>query len=101
MHFGNTPEWLAFTYGSCASVDVVAIVIFPSSVGYERLKVRILSKVFAMVGTHHHNEPLYIDASSSYRRNESIEGFPFTIFVGLNVTIEALGEGVPLFLGNR
>jgi len=101
MYFSDAPEWLAFAYGSRASIYIVAVIILTSSVGCERLKVRILSKVFAMVGTHHHNKSLYVDAASPYGRNESIKGFPFAIFVGPNVTIEALGEQLSLFRWDR
>ena len=101
MHFGDTAEWFAFTYSSCTSNNVVAITIFPGAGGCERLQVRILSKVFAMIGTHRHNEGLNIDTSSSHRRNKSVEFVPLAIFVCLNVSIKALVESVPLFLWDR
>src|SRR5580704_6258894 len=101
MHFGNTAEWLAFTCCSPTSVNVVAIAIFHSSGGCERLKVGVLSKVFAMVRTHRHDKSSHINFSFSYRRNKSVELFPLAMLVRLHIAAEALGESVPPFLGHN
>lgn len=101
MHFGDTAEWFAFTHSSCTSNNVEAIPIFPSAGWCKRLKVWILSKVFAMIRTHRHNEGLNVDTSSSHRRNKSVEFDPLAMFVCFNVSIKTLVERVSLFLGHR
>jgi len=101
MHFRNAAKWLAFTNSSCASVNVVTITIFPGSVGSERLKIRILSKILAVIRTHRHNEGPHIGASSSYGRNKSVELLPVAMLVCLNIAPKTLGESVSLFLGDR
>ena len=100
MYLSDPAEWLVFTYSSCAAVNVIAITIFSGSVGYERLKIGVLSKVFAMIRTHRDNKGSSVDASLPYRGNKSIQFLPFAMLVRVNVAGETFVQSVPLFARN-